>query len=220
MERKHFDKARWVQLGLLSTMVAAVVFLTVMIFRMQAQLEIMGQGTQQNAAELSPPASAKPKTESSDSKSATSDEDWFSQAFDPGSWNPFTEMQRIQDHFDKVFNDSFSRFGRSRFSDLVHEPAFSPDLDVQEKDDSFVIRLDLPGVKEGGVDVKVDGKEIRISGERDDVVTNKDSAGHVVRQERRTGSFSRTIDLPEAVDPDKITAKNENGVFTIILPKA
>jgi HSP20 family protein len=228
MERKKIDRSKWFQLGLTGILVVTVAVLTAMVYGMHARLDTLsrqGQGAPSLAtsspAPTTPTTTADPKTTTDPKSSDSQEDDWFSKPFDPGNWNPFTEMQRMQAHFDRIFSDSFSRFGRSdRFQDLVRDPGFSPELDVQEEGDRFVIRLDLPGVEKGNINVHVDGTEVQISGKRDNVVTDKDKDGRVVRQERRTGRFSRTIDLPEAVNADKMTAKDENGVFTVILPKA
>ncbi len=220
MDRKKLNKTEWIQLGLMSSFIVAVVIMAVMIFRMQSQLETLGRQGKRDTA-LLPSDSATSKVSQPDKHPTGTNDDWFSNPFDPNKWDPFSEMQRMQEHIDRVFSDSFSRFGKSpRFHDLVRDPGFSPKIDVHEEKDKFVIRLDLPGVDEGSVDVQVEGQDVQISGKKDDIVTDKDKDGHVVRQERRTGSFSRSIELPEAVDPNKMTAKNDNGVFTIVLPKA
>lgn len=222
MDKPKKDKVKWIQLGLLSSLVATVVILAVMIFQMQARLDSLGQPAKRDTATpQSPSKEATTPPDQTDTPNADSDDNWLWSPFDSKTWDPFAEMQRMQTHIDRMFSDSFSRFGKSpRFSDLVRDPGFSPQIDVREEEDQFVIRVDLPGVEDGSVDVHVDGREVQITGKRSDVVTNKDKNGHIIRQERRAGRFSRTIELPEKVNPDKMTAKKENGVFTISLPKA
>jgi HSP20 family protein len=219
METKKRDIRKWIQLGLVSALVVAVIILAAVTLKMQHRLEALtrvpARGDLASSAAVTPPAD-KP-----DKSPPDMDDDWFSNPFDPGKWDPFTEMQRMQKHIDHMFDDSFGRFGQSlKYRDLVREPDFSPKVDVREDKDRFVMKLDLPGVDKGSVDVQVNGRNVEISGERNDIVTQTDKDGHTVRQERRTGKFSRTVELPEPVDASKMTAKDDNGVFTIVLPKS
>jgi len=219
METKKRDKTRWIQWGLVSVLAVAVIALAAVTLKTQHRLEAMtrapAHGDPPSPAAVTPPQ-GKP-----DKSPPDRGDDWFASPFDPGKWDPFAEMQRMQQHIDRMFSDSFGRFGQSqKYSDLVREPGFSPKVDVREDKDKFVLELDLPGVDKGDVNVRVDGRNVEISGERNDVVTRTDKDGHTVRQERRTGSFSRTVELPEAVDAGKMTARDEKGVFTIVLPKS
>ena len=222
MDKNKRDRAKWVQLGLIISLVIVVAVLAVVIFQMQARLDTLSSPKDHaGLTQRLPSDAATAKPNPSDTQPSDKGDDWFSGRFDPNTWNPFAEMQRMQGHIDQLFHNSFDRFGKSqRFSDLVQDPEFSPKVDVQEDGNKFVIEVDLPGVDAGNVDVKVDGRDVTISGKRDNSVAKKDKDGHVVQQERRIGTFARTIELPEAVNADKMTAKNDNGVFTIVLPKA
>ena len=148
------------------------------------------------------------------------DDHWFSQPFDPDNWDPFAEMQRMQEHMDRMFNDAFGHFDHSpQYRDLAREPAYSPRIDVSEEADRFVIRVDVPGVDQGSLDVKVDDRRVTISGNRERVAGSTDKSGRMMRSERRYGKFARTIELSEPVDATKMEGKSEQGVFTVILPK-
>jgi HSP20 family protein len=219
MDKPKRDRTKWIQVGLTASLAVAVAVLAVLLYRSQRRLDALGEQANPNASP-SPSASATPLPDQSNKRPDVAHDDWFFSTA-PDKWDPFTEMQEMQKHIEQLFDQSFVRFGKSdRFSNLVKAPDFDPKIDVKEEKDQFVIRVDLPGVEESSVDVHVNGRDVEISGKRDDVVTDKDDEGRVVRRERRTGSFSRSIELPEAVNPDKLTAKNDNGVFTIVLPKA
>ena len=219
MEKPTSNRTKWFQLGVLVALVITVGFLAVMIFRLETRLNALGRQGEPDES-VSPAVAVTPQPGHTDEKSDEKHVDSYF-PFDPNNWDPFAEMQQMQKEIDHLFDDSFNRFGKSqRFSDLVQHSDFSPKIDMTEEKDDFVIRVDLPGVKESSVDVKVDGREVQISGRRDNVVTDKDKEGHVIRQERHTGSFSRFIELPETVDPNRMTTKNDKGVFTIVLPKA
>ena len=220
MDNKSTDKVKWIQLGLMSFLAVTVVIMAVVIYHMQTRLDTLGQshslnGQSRTSSLVTP--QPKPSQPKADQKQ---DSDLFSKSFDPDSWNPFAEMQQMQKRIDRLFTDSFGRFGQSdKFSDLMKNKDYSPNIDVIEEGDKYVIQMDLPGVEAGNIDVKVNDRDVEISGKRTEDVTNKDKDGHVVRQERIIGSFSRSVELPEAVDAKKMTAKDENGVFTVVLPK-
>ena len=220
------DRTKWIQIGLISFLTVLVAILASMVFRMQGQLEALGRHEPVAVRSALPdpappppvPKPAPPPGKRDDPFDI--DDDWFSRPFDPNKWDPFAEMQRMQEQMNRMFNDSFGHFGRSpRFRGLAREPSFSPKIDVHEEDDRFVVRLDLPGVEEGSLDVRVEGKKLRITGKRESVVDEKDQGGRIMRQERRIGDFARTVELPAPVDASRMEVKNEQGVFTIILPK-
>ena len=221
--------AKIVGLSLIALVVGAVAFQSAMIFRLTGELgEFRTQiarshrgvdkaPTAKGALETSPtapdPGKAKP--------TEVGAEDWLSRGLDPGAWDPFTEMQRMQRQTNRMFTDSLGQFQLSpRFKGLARDPSFSPEIDIAETGDSYVVTLDLPGVDKGSVDINVDGSTLRVSGKRESVVDEKGADGHSVRRERQVGEFSRSVELPAPVDRSKMEVKQEKGVFTIVLPKA
>lgn len=142
-------------------------------------------------------------------------------------WNPFAEMQRMQERMNRMFGDAFGRFGASpRFGGLVDDDgldlAFTPSVDLVEEDERFVARVDLPGAEESDIRVTLDGDRLRIEASR--VVANEarddGDGGVTVRRERHVGRFVRTLTLPGAVDAARMETKYEDGVLTVLLPKA
>jgi len=97
------------------------------------------------------------------------------------------------------------------------EMGWAPAIDVFERDDGFVVRAELPGMKEKDIDVSVAGNRLIIRGERraESEVDKED----YYYSERSYGSFSRSIDIPSDVDAKKIEANYEDGVLEIDLPK-
>jgi len=149
-------------------------------------------------------------------------DDWWSRPFDASGWDPFQEMQDMQDHMNSVFGDSFGRFGRSsRFGDLTDFDRFSPNIDLKEKDDQFVVTVDLPGAENKNIAVKLEGQQLTISGSVDQKEEQEDSndQGIMLRRERRSGKFSRTITLPAHVEESGMKTTFDDGVMTIIIPK-
>ena len=95
--------------------------------------------------------------------------------------------------------------------------AWRPAVDIQELDDKFSLSVDLPGVDPNNIDITVEKNVLTISGERNTTET-KEEQGYT-RFERRSGSFSRRFTLPDNVDGDAVTARGNNGVLTVDIPK-
>jgi HSP20 family protein len=95
--------------------------------------------------------------------------------------------------------------------------AFAPSVDVRETPQSFVFKVDLPGVKEENVDITVTGNRLTISGQREEEKRDDNDRYHVY--ESSYGSFARTFTLPEGVDPDAVRADMKNGVLEVSVPK-
>ncbi|MDO8578993.1 MAG: Hsp20/alpha crystallin family protein [Dehalococcoidales bacterium] len=97
------------------------------------------------------------------------------------------------------------------------ERGWTPALDIFEKDDRFVVKAELPGMKEDDIDVSVVGDTLTIKGEKktEEEIDEED----YYHMERTYGSFLRSISLPSNVNADKIEAKYEDGVLEVSLPK-
>jgi HSP20 family protein len=129
--------------------------------------------------------------------------------------SPFGELMTLRSAMDRLFEDSFVR--PRQWVGSVFEGSSLP-LDVHTTADELVVKAALPGVKPDEVDITVEGGTLTISGEiREDRAD--DGAGYLI-QEIRRGAFTRSIALPEGVEPDKAIATFENGVLTLRIPKA
>ena len=95
--------------------------------------------------------------------------------------------------------------------------AWSPALDVWETPEKIVLALDVPGVPQDRIAVELDGRRLTISGER--LAEERAEGDRFYRFERRFGSFSRAVTLPEGVDESAITAAVRDGVLEIQVPK-
>jgi HSP20 family protein len=92
-----------------------------------------------------------------------------------------------------------------------------PPTDLLEKDDHFVLKVDLPGLAEGDVAIEVQDNTLTLSGERK--AEHEDHSHGWYRIERSCGRFSRSLTLPEGVDPDGIAAEFDRGVLEVRIPK-
>ena len=135
-------------------------------------------------------------------------------------WDPFEEMQRMQNEMNNIFGDMRSQLHQSPgFDDLTKPFSFSPSMDVKEEDDRIVVTVDIPGSDESNINVKVDGQRLTISAKTKKSSENNDK-GNMFRSERFIGQFERSITLPVPVLAEKMRTKYHDGVLTVFLPKA
>lgn len=92
-----------------------------------------------------------------------------------------------------------------------------PAVDIIEERDRFLLRADVPGVSAADIDVSMEGGVLSVSGERHAEERKEDSG--VQRIERTTGRFLRRFTLPETADAEGISAKTQNGILEVTIPK-
>lgn len=138
------------------------------------------------------------------------------------SRDPF---MRLREQVDRMFDD-FRRgtwptpFDRTAFEPFWRaggELAATPAVDLAEKDDSYEVTAELPGMEEKDIDVQVAEGMLTIKGEKKEEKEEKKKDYFL--SERRFGSFQRSFRVPDSVDADKIEAHFKNGVLTVSLPK-
>ena len=129
-----------------------------------------------------------------------------------GFYDPVSEMNRM---IDDMFGDVARRRGGRQGSEATD---WAPAIDMVTEDGNLVIRAELPGVKQEDVDITLHNNVLTISGERK-AEQEEERGGYYVR-ERRYGSFSRSLTIPEGVDESKIHARYENGVLQVTVEGA
>jgi len=107
-----------------------------------------------------------------------------------------------------------SRLGRD--TGLVGRAFFAPPIEVQQRPDSVVLRLDLPGVKPEEVNVTIDNGNLVISGERRQ--EHREEREGLIRTEISYGTFHRSIPVPDGADEEKMTAQLRNGTLEVTIP--
>ncbi|MGA7328465.1 MAG: Hsp20/alpha crystallin family protein [Rhodomicrobium sp.] len=130
------------------------------------------------------------------------------------------EIDRVFEEFDRSFWGMPTRWRApetSFFRRALSSSAWSPSVDIGEKDGMFEVTADLPGLDEKNIDVKLSDGILTVKGTREESKEEKKKGYYV--SERQFGSFERTFQVPESVDADKIDAHFKNGVLTISLPK-
>lgn len=130
-------------------------------------------------------------------------------------WNPTSrDLGTVQDEMNRLFDSFFTR-GSLR-GDLG--ASFTPPVDVEETPESFVVRMDLPGVPQQDVKVTLTGDTLTIRGERKQDSRSQTGSHH--RVERLYGAFERSFTLGTPVRNDQVKAQFKDGVLEVRVPKA
>ena len=129
-------------------------------------------------------------------------------------WEPFREFSVLQDRLNRLFQDSL---GTGREETLATSGAFVPAVDVYEDEHNVTLKLEVPGIDEKDIDVRVENNTLTVRGERKFEKEEKEENFH--RIERSCGSFSRSFTLPSTVDAEKVEADYDKGVLKIRLAR-
>ena len=113
----------------------------------------------------------------------------------------------------RQFDDFFEGVNETTPAELR---TFSPTMDVEETKDAYLVRFDIPGIKDEELKIEVKDNTLFVSGERK---REEKTNGEYVRYERFYGRFERALTLPRNVDADKIDAQYDKGVLTLAVPK-
>ena len=129
--------------------------------------------------------------------------------------SPFGELMSLRRAVDRLFDEDFYRAAPAdgSGSDRLLLP-----LDVTTTKDALVVEAALPGVRPDDVEITVENGTLSITGQTAQERT-EEGASHLVREIRR-GHFSRSVTLPNGLEPDKAEATFENGVLRLRIPKA
>ena len=125
-------------------------------------------------------------------------------------WEPFRELGTLQSELSRLMNGMLEGNGRQSQN-------WVPALDVWETPTEVVYAFDLPGIPEDRISIEVKDENLTVSAEREKI--DETSENGFYRFERRYGTFARAVGLPQGVDQDNISARYENGVLEVRVPK-
>jgi len=128
-------------------------------------------------------------------------------------WEPFREFSTLQDRMNRLFRESYNE-GRD---ESLTTSSFAPAVDVYEDEHKVALKIEVPGIDEKDIDVRVENNTLTVHGERK--IEKEEKEENYRRVERQYGSFTRTFTLPQTVDTENVTANYEKGVLKITLPK-
>lgn len=128
-------------------------------------------------------------------------------------WDPFRELNTLQDRMNRLFRDSFGE-GRE---EALTTSSFAPPVDVYEDEHRITLNIEVPGVNEKDIDIRIENNTLLVHGERKFESEQKEE--NFRRVERQYGAFTRTFTLPNTVDADQVTAHYDRGVLKVQLAK-
>lgn len=129
-------------------------------------------------------------------------------------WEPARELQSVQSEINRLFNTLFESPAPAASS---AQRRWIPAMDLVETEGDFVLRADLPGMTEKDVKIELQDNVLTVAGERK--AEHEQRGEGYFRLERASGTFSRSLTLPEGVDPASVTATFTNGVLEVHVPK-
>jgi HSP20 family protein len=130
-------------------------------------------------------------------------------------WDPSRELDSLQGEMNRLFDGFFGTGAGTRNGASLRR--WIPAMDLVEAGDELVLRADLPGMSEDDVAIEIKDNVLTVSGERRS--EHEDKGESFYRAERAFGSFSRSLTLPEGVEPDSVSAKFREGVLEVRVPK-
>lgn len=128
-------------------------------------------------------------------------------------WDPFQQMNRLQDRVNRLFNESAYR--PTEENDFFG--VWAPPVDIFETDNELVLKAELPGITPESVDIRIENNTLSLKGERRFEDESKKDNYH--RMERSYGTFIRSFTLPRSVEQEKVSADYKDGLLTVTLPK-
>jgi HSP20 family protein len=129
-------------------------------------------------------------------------------------FDPFREFATIQNRMNRLFRDSYGPEGQE---EALTTASFAPPVDVYEDEHNVTLKIEVPGIDEKDIDVRIENNTLTVHGERKFEKEEKEE--NYRRVERQYGSFTRTFTLPTTVDQESVQADYEKGVLKVKLAK-
>jgi HSP20 family protein len=129
-------------------------------------------------------------------------------------FQPFREFSTLQDRVNRLFHESYRGEGQD---DSLTASSFAPAVDVYEDEHKVTLKIDVPGIDEKDIDIRLENNTLTVHGERK--IETEEKEENYRRVERQYGSFTRNFTLPTTVDSENVSATYDKGVLKIALPK-
>ena len=126
-------------------------------------------------------------------------------------FEPFREFSTLQDRLNRLYRDSFGS------EEALSNTGFAPPVDVYEDEHHVTLKIEVPGIDEKDIDVRVENRTLTVHGERKFEKEEKEE--NFRRVERQYGSFTRSFTLPTTVDSENVQATYDKGILNIKLAK-
>src|SRR5947207_11012075 len=127
-------------------------------------------------------------------------------------WDPFREFSTLQDRMNRLFQQSYGDR-----EEALTTSTFAPAVDVYEDEHNVTLKIEVPGIDEKDIDVRIENNTLTVHGERK--IEKEEKEENFRRVERQYGSFTRSFTLPSSVDSGQVSAHYDNGVLKIKIAK-
>ena len=127
-------------------------------------------------------------------------------------WDPFREFSTLQDRMNRLFRDSYGDR-----EEALTTSTFAPPVDVYEDEHNVTLKIEVPGIDEKDIDVRIENNTLTVHGERKFEKEEKEE--NFRRVERRYGGFTRSFTLPNTIDAEKVQATYDKGILKVQLAK-
>ena len=131
-------------------------------------------------------------------------------------WVPFREFSTMQGRMSRM-NPLFREYSPEGPEEALTTTGFAPPVDIYEDEHTITLKLEIPGIDEKDIDVRIEGNTLTVHGER--TIEKEEKEENFRRIERQYGSFTRSFTLPGSVDPGQVNAHYDKGVLKITLAK-
>src|SRR6266481_3823944 len=128
-------------------------------------------------------------------------------------FDPFREFVTLQDRMNRLFRETQPE-GRE---EALTTSTFAPPVDVYEDEHNITLKIEVPGIEEKDIDVRIENNTLTVHGERKFEKEEKEE--NYRRVERQYGSFTRSFTLPNTIDADKVQATYDKGILKVQLAK-
>jgi HSP20 family protein len=129
-------------------------------------------------------------------------------------WEPFREVATLQDRMNRLFRETYNQASPD---ESLTTSTFSPAVDVYEDEHTVTLKVEVAGIDEKDIDIRLENNTLTIHGERK--IEKEEKEENYRRVERQYGSFTRTFTLPPTVDAEHVSASYDKGVLKVALPK-
>jgi HSP20 family protein len=129
-------------------------------------------------------------------------------------WDPLRDLATMQNRINRFVRESYSPEAPE---EALTTTNFAPPVDIYEDEHTIAVKMEVPGIDEKDIDVRIENNNLTVHGERK--LEKDEKEENFRRVERRYGSFTRSFTLPSSVDPGQVSAHYDKGVLRISLAK-
>jgi len=129
-------------------------------------------------------------------------------------WDPLRDLATMQNRLNRFVREPYSPDGPE---EALTTTSFAPPVDIYEDEHTIAVKMEVPGIDEKDIDVRIESNTLTVHGERK--IEKEEKEENFRRVERQYGSFTRSFTLPSSVDTGQVSAHYDKGILKISLAK-